>query len=214
MRAIDIRKNKFAWIAIGLLIAALIAIVLFLLITRADSQTKLADIVTKTGRHMLLPTNETPILAEVADRSKLEGAFKRKAETGDQILVYQKAGTAIIYRPSIDKVVAVEPILIGKQPNSAFNEKIAIINGTGDDELLAKFVTSLYEKYPNSRLVSKTNASREFPTTIVYANEAGDNLSPEVADALDIQTGQQPQGIPTINEATLTFIIGLDYNKK
>ena len=177
MRAINLRKNKLAWITVGVLIAVLIAIVVFLLSTRADSQTKLADIVTRAGNHMVLPTNETPVLAEVADRSKLEGTLKRKAETGDQILLYQKAGTAIIYRPSLDKIVAVEPILFGKQPNSAFNEKIAIINGTGNDELLSKFITNLYEIYPNSRLISKTNAPREFPTTIVYANEESDNLS-------------------------------------
>ena len=163
---------------------------------------------------MVLPTNETPVLAEVADRSKLEGTLKRKAETGDQILLYQKAGTAIIYRPSLDKIVAVEPILFGKQPNSAFNEKIAIINGTGNDELLSKFITNLYEIYPNSRLISKTNAPREFPTTIVYANEGSDNLSPEVANAMSIQAGLQPQGVPAINEATLTFIVGLDYGRK
>lgn len=214
MKAMNIQKNKFAWIVIGLIIITLVATVFFLLNTRDDSQKKLADMVSRVGKHMILPSNETPVLAEVADRSKLQGNFKRKAETGDQILVYQKAGTAIIYRPSIDRVVSVEPILIGKQPNSAFNEKVAIINGTGDEALLTKFVTNLYEKYPNSRLISKTDAPREFPTTIVYAKDAGDNLSLEVAEGLGIQAGQEPQGISTIQDATLTFVIGLDYDQK
>lgn len=213
MKAMNIQKNKFAWIAIGLIIIALVATVLALLNTRDDSEKKLADMVSRVGKHMMLPSNETPVLAEVADRSKLEGNLKRKAETGDQILIYQKAGTAIIYRPSVEKIVSVEPILIGKQPNSAFNEKIAIINGSGDEGVLTKFIIDLYEKYPNSRLVSKTDASREFPTTIVYGGETNDNLSPEVADGLGIEAGQQPQGISTVKDAALTFIVGIDYDK-
>ncbi len=213
MKAMNIQKNKFVWIAFGLIIIALVVTVLVLLNVRDNSQKKLADMVSRVGKHMILPSNETPILAEVADRSKLEGNLKRKAETGDQILVYQKAGSAIIYRPSIDRVVSVEPILIGKQPNLAFNEKIAIINGAGNEALLEKFITDLYEKYPNSRLISKTDASREFPTTIVYSGETGDNLSPEVADGLGIEAGQQPQGISTIKDAALTFIVGIDYDK-
>lgn len=214
MKTMNIQKSNVIRIAVGVIVIILVSAVLFLLSARDDSQKRLADMVGRIGKHMVLPTNETPVLAEVADRSKLQGTLKRKAETGDQILVYQKAGTAIIYRPSIDRVVSVEPILIGKQPNSAFNEKVAIVNGTGNEALLTKFVSDLYEKYPNSRLISKTDAPREFPTTIVYGKEAGDNLSPEVADGLGIEAGQQPQGIFTVEDATLTFIVGIDYGKK
>ena len=63
-------------------------------------------------RHFVLPIDETPALATVTDKAKLTTKFLQKAENGDKILIYQKAGRVIIYRPSIDRIIDVGPVQI------------------------------------------------------------------------------------------------------
>lgn len=63
------------------------------------------------GKMMLLPENETPTLATVTDKEKLAGqAFFQKAENGDKVLIYTESGRAILYRPSVNKIVDVTTI--------------------------------------------------------------------------------------------------------
>lgn len=64
----------------------------------------------KVGRHYLLPTGETPVLATVTDKSQVSALFLKNAQNGDQILIYQRNRLAIVYRPSIDKIIAVGPV--------------------------------------------------------------------------------------------------------
>ncbi len=66
------------------------------------------------GKHFLLPDNEVPALATVTDSSKITTKFLQKAKDGDKILIYQKNGRVIIYRPSIDRIVDVGPVQIGQ----------------------------------------------------------------------------------------------------
>lgn len=73
----------------------------------------------KISRHMLLPKNEKPALLTVVDKSKLESPFlKSKAQNGDIILVYKYNQLAIIYRPSIDRIVGVGTVSIDSPPKS------------------------------------------------------------------------------------------------
>ena len=60
---------------------------------------------------MLLPQNETPTLATVSDLHALEGqAFFKNAKEGDKVLMYLRSQRAILYRPSIDRIIEVGPI--------------------------------------------------------------------------------------------------------
>lgn len=78
----------------------------------------------QVGRHYLLPESETPALATVTDTSKLTTPFLKQASNGDKLLIYQKAGIAIIYRPNKDRIVAVGPVSIDspKKPTGSTNE--------------------------------------------------------------------------------------------
>ncbi len=68
-------------------------------------------LVADVGEHMLLPESETPALATVTDLHALEGqAFFRNAQLGDKVLMYMISQKAIIYRPSIDRIIEVGPI--------------------------------------------------------------------------------------------------------
>lgn len=61
----------------------------------------------RISRHMVLPKDEEPALLTITDRSKLRTKFLQQAQNGDKVLVYQNNQRAIIYRPSIDRIVDV-----------------------------------------------------------------------------------------------------------
>jgi hypothetical protein len=70
------------------------------------------------GKFMELPAGEQPTLATVTDRAKLKGQeFFTDAQNGDKLLVYPKAGKAILYRPSIGKIIEATNLTSGKQEN-------------------------------------------------------------------------------------------------
>jgi ABC-type microcin C transport system permease subunit YejB len=74
---------------------------------QASKQT--AQIVARVGRLMVLPV-EMPQIATVADVEMLKKTqlFFLNAHNGDQVLVY--TDRAIIYSPSLDKIINVGPI--------------------------------------------------------------------------------------------------------
>lgn len=73
----------------------------------------LTNVRASVGRHLILPSDETPALLTVVDAGKLSSEFLRaKAKNDDRILIYQKNQRVIIYRPSIDRIVDVGPVII------------------------------------------------------------------------------------------------------
>lgn len=67
----------------------------------------------KIGSVMELPANETPTLATVTNKEKLDNqTFFKKAENGDKILIYADAGQAILYRPSTEKIIDMTSVTI------------------------------------------------------------------------------------------------------
>ncbi len=82
----------------------------------AGSDRELRSLVSDVGDHMLLPADETPTLATVSDMHALEGQeFFQNAAEGDKVLMYLRSRKAIIYRPSIDRIIEVGPITGGEQ---------------------------------------------------------------------------------------------------
>lgn len=78
-------------------------------------------VVNDVGRHYLLPSNETPALLTITDKAKLTSSFFKQANNGDKVLVYQTNQIAIIYRPSIDRIIAVGPVSIDTPPSAQSN---------------------------------------------------------------------------------------------
>ncbi len=72
----------------------------------------------RVSRHVVLPTDEEPALATVTDSNKLTSSFKGKVENGDKLIIYQNNKKAIVYRPSIDRVVTIEPVAIDTAPGA------------------------------------------------------------------------------------------------
>lgn len=74
----------------------------------SDEVTKL---VAELGEKMLLPEGETPTIATVTDITKLaDQPFFKNAKNGDKVIIYGSTKEAILYRPTLHKIIAVAPI--------------------------------------------------------------------------------------------------------
>jgi hypothetical protein len=116
--AIPKRKQERA---VALFVAGIIALIVLVLLGYgvskawgyffAGEEREIRALVADVGDHMLLPADETPTLATVSDMHALEGQeFFKNAEVGDKVLMYLRSKRAIIYRPSIDRIIEVGPI--------------------------------------------------------------------------------------------------------
>lgn len=82
--------------------------------TQEDAQKELDDTIAAVGRLMVLPTTETPTMATVSDPEKLKDQpFFTNAKIGDKVLIYTIARKAILYSPTMNKIVEVAPINTG-----------------------------------------------------------------------------------------------------
>lgn len=48
---------------------------------------------------------EAPTIAVVSEKEKLDQPFFEKSENGDQVIVFEKEGKVILYRPSTKKII-------------------------------------------------------------------------------------------------------------
>lgn len=73
--------------------------------------TEMKDLISNVSRLYLMPTEEDPTIATVSDPNILKNqSFFKLSEKGDKVLIFSKAGKAILYRPSIDKIIEIAPI--------------------------------------------------------------------------------------------------------
>ncbi len=76
-------------------------------------RTESKELYDRVNEHFLLPSDELPTIATVTDPEKLKGqAFFSKAKTGDKVLIFTNAKEAILYSPSLDKIISVAPLNI------------------------------------------------------------------------------------------------------
>ncbi len=83
------------------------------------SKIETESIIDKISKLMELPSGE-PTIATVLDKEKLKDqAFFLKAENGDKVIIFAESQTAILYRPSLNKIIGFAPVNIGdpKQQN-------------------------------------------------------------------------------------------------
>lgn len=81
-----------------------------------DSVEEALQLVEQLKDNIDLPTDETPSIAEIKDVTKLsDQPFYAIAQNGDKVLVYQKAGKALLYRPSTKKVIEYTPVNVSNQ---------------------------------------------------------------------------------------------------
>jgi len=78
------------------------------------AQEELKKVLARVNQLIVLPPNEQPTLATVADPEKLKDQpFFANAKAGFKVLIYTNAKKAILYDPVSNKIVEVAPINIG-----------------------------------------------------------------------------------------------------
>jgi len=81
------------------------------------------DITEKVRKLIELPEEE-PLIATITDKEKLrEQVFFSKAQNGDKILFFMNSPKAILYRPSVNKIIEVSLLIKNSQSSSAENQE-------------------------------------------------------------------------------------------
>ena len=76
-----------------------------------EYKTEVKSLLEKVSKLYLVPIGEEPTVATVSDPDTLKSQqFLIDAEKGDKVLIFIKAGKAVLYRPSIDKIIETAPI--------------------------------------------------------------------------------------------------------
>lgn len=190
------------------------------------------------GALMELPGDEVPTLATVTDREKLaDQPFFQKAQNGDKVLIYTKSGRAILYRPSIGKIVDVtsvnvannQPAETSKDPvvpqeviqqeatpedillAEAGAPRIALYNGTTKKALTQKYETEIMKAYPEVTVVAKESANKSNyeQTMVIDLTGKQTDLAKKLATTYGVTVTPLPTG-ETAPSADILVIYGAD----
>lgn len=84
------------------------------------AQAEVSALIAKVSQLILLPTDEEPTVATVADPDKLKDqVFFKNAHKGDKVLIYTTARKAVLYDPVAHKIIEVAPVSIGPETAAA-----------------------------------------------------------------------------------------------
>lgn len=98
----------------------------------AISKAEVKTLTEKVGRLIVLPKDEDPTIATVSDPEALKDqTFFADAKKGDKVLIYTNAKKAILYDPTLNKIITVAPLTIGDSPSgSVTQEELSGSDGT------------------------------------------------------------------------------------
>lgn len=198
----------------------------------ADEEIK--QVVAEVGKLMILPKDETPTVATVTDKSKLQSqVFFANVENGDKVMIYTKNKKAIIYRPSLNKIVEVGPVNIAQTqpsttpppqqptptvPDSSPSGQItpvdnlkvnaAIYNGTKTKGLASITEDIIQQKYPSVKVTTTGNTKNDYSKTLVI-DLTGQNtaLVSQLAGFLSGDVSKMPSG-ETKPDTDILVILG------
>ncbi len=158
---------------------------------------EIEDLTKEISQSFLLPENETPTLATVTDKEKLASQpFFQKSENGDKVLIYSQSGRAVLYRPSLKKIVDITSVNVNPQtaqntlptqtttpgsptipanPNTEASQggvnpetlRVALFNGSGKVGATADMEKEVLKYYPKATITVKEVATQEYDDTLV-----------------------------------------------
>ena len=77
-------------------------------------------LVNKVGQLTIIPDNEIPSVATISQKEQLpDQPFFQSAQQGDKLLVFNKSRKAILYRPSVNKIVEVTSVNFDSEVSGA-----------------------------------------------------------------------------------------------
>lgn len=174
------------------------------------------SILVEVGKKIELPS-ESPTIATVSDKEKLKDQpFFAKAENGDKVLIYPEARKAILYRPSVDKIIEVSTLTIGggetKDKVEVVAAKVAILNGTTRDGVATKMRDQLKGSMSTLEINSISNATKSdyAETLVVILNSSKEAEAKLMAEALKAKISALPAG-EAKPDADVLIIVGANY---
>lgn len=189
---------------------------------------EISQLTKEISKLMLLPESPLPTLATVTEKEKLQGQeFFKKAENGDKVLIYMQEGKAILYRPSIKKIIDVAPIKptentestntptlqTNESDSNKISEKLKIVlyNGTTTTGITSKAEALLKNIDLEFEVTDKQNARKnDYPeTVVVIINQSFESHAQKIADALGAPIIQLPDG-EAKPEGDILIIVGTD----
>ncbi len=208
--------KKYSKLLIAILIIVVVLCALWLISTRhtTTQQKNLKNVVGEVSQLMILPRDEQPTLATVTDKRKLTDKFlASKAANGDDVLIYSKNQTVIIYRPSINKIVAVGTVSADPALPEAKDATLTVEDGSGNPQKTQTIIQKIKTAYPEIKVTDGGKASRQdLPETIVIDNTGSkDNLMFALVKLLSGKQGILPLGVSNAS-TDLLVIVGKDAN--
>lgn len=198
---------------------------------------EIENLTEEISRTFLLPEGEIPTLATVTDKEKLAGQpFFQKSENGDKVLIYSQSGRAVLYRPSLKKIVDITSVNINPQtaqntppaqtttPGSptipavpveaqggatADTLKVALYNGSGKVGATAGMEKELLNFYPKASVIVKETAASEYDDTLAV-DLTGKNtvLTESLSFAVKGKVASLPEGEQKPTGADVLVIVG------
>lgn len=164
------------------------------------------------GKLYQLPSDETPIIGKVQDKEKLKDQpFFAKTQNGDDILIYQKAKVAIVYRASENKLINVGPIAINTAPKEGqATAKVKVLNGTNTAGVVDNTKKRLGEIAGLTIDPAVTDAKNKNLSQTIVVDIKGNQskLAKQIADKLGGSVGQLPDGEPQPDTDILVIVGG------
>lgn len=195
----------------------------------SSEEREVEQLVGLVGKLIDLPPDEAPTIATVTDEQKArEQKFFQKTKNGDKVLVYSKAGKAILYRPSDNKIIEVgqlnalatpativeatpEPTATAIATPQTFN--VSIFNGTQNKDLMTSVESRLKSSNQQANIIEKENALKHDYAESFVVDVSGQHpeLAELVASVFDIKVKELPEAERTpLNAAQVVIIAGSD----
>lgn len=175
-------------------------------------------LVNAVAKLMLIP-NEAPQIADItSDVAKLASQkFFAEAKDGDKLLVFSKAREAILFRPSIGKIIDVAPFSLSSSLPAASSSpqalppaaRVVIRNGTWTTGAALDYQSVVVSKVPYAAVIGIDNATkRDYQTTILIdLTKTRTRQANDMAQKLGVSISPMPVGEAT-PEADFLIIIG------
>ncbi len=202
-------------------------------VTRTETKDDVGALTARVGKHILLPTGETPTVMTVTDKEKLSGQlFFANSKNGDKVLVYEKAKKAFLYDPVADIVIEVGPIVVTASSSGTLSTAVptsgtssatltpalqktytfALLNATQVSGLTKTFEVKLRSAVPTAQVVSRGNAKGDYSTSLLVdvAGTHKEEMS-VLSQTLGLSVSPLPAGEST---PSADFLIILADNKE
>ncbi|MEI8232950.1 MAG: LytR C-terminal domain-containing protein [bacterium] len=179
----------------------------------------------EVNKIMESPLDELPTVVTVTDSTNLaKDPFFEKAKNGDKVLIYSKAGKAVLYDPKRHEILAFTTISLGNQNSNPTPSptttptpapaRVAIRNGSGTVGAGAKAKELIVKTIPGSTIVSVRDATLSDYTEsiVVVLDDKSTNTADQLSELVKGKVDSLPTGELAPSDTDVLIIIGSAFN--